>query len=746
MAGPLRPQKAHQPCRPSLGGNTKSTGARSCARPVFPGRWTNSIQPINCEHGAGRGYAPPMRAVERNLFAFTVVPVLLWGLACSSGDTGDSGTADAGGGGAGWSGGAGGEMGNGGTGAANLDGGAVQGGAGGSEVDGGSGRAGADGGVGGTVGAAGAGGMSTTGGSSGEGGGAQGGAAGGDASGMGGGAQGGASVGGAGGTGGMTMGGTGGTPMTDPTATTDDHGFMGHDFVPPAIPRKMRTGVNLSGIKRWSTDSPFIDKFHLANAWLTRPVGDASVWNSRHADKVPKNAAGWPTQVPFDPGNGAGPQIVHTFLSLGENGTYQVQAEGKGTLEIVTTGFARTFALDGTTSMKLDMPILNSKGFLDPQEVYFRILATDAANPIRNISVVNKAESVDHKTRVFTDRFLRRLAPFTDIRFMDWMETNNSHQKDWADRPQPTDYSQTIKGVALEHIIDICNKVKANCWVNVPHLASDEYIRNMAMMFRDRLNPGLVMVAEYSNETWNPQFAQGQYVRAQAPLKFSSDPEWRAPGKFAAFKQAHVWGIFKEVLGNEFDARFRKVIGGQFSTKFTNESRLDALAGADVNPLGLKADGIGVAPYFGKGYDAADWPGDTVPSIDGMLDDAEADLALVKTKMAELKAIADAHNVEIWGIETGQSIKGVAGQSGMDIRERLGFEANLIGANRHDRMYTIYKAYLDALEAGGTTLAMQFSFVAAPNRFGAWGALESLDSRWEKSPKMRAIFEWAARR
>jgi hypothetical protein len=47
---------------------------------------------------------------------------------------------------------------------------------------------------------------------------------------------------------------------------------------------------------------------------------------------------------------------------------------------------------------------------------------------------------------------------------------------------------------------------------------------------------------------------------------------------------------------------------------------------------------------------------------------------------------------------------------------------------------------------GGATMAMQFSFVAVPNQYGAWGAMEALDTRWEDSPKMRAIFHWAARK
>eukprot|EP00051_Salpingoeca_urceolata_P023745 m.408356 g.408356 ORF g.408356 m.408356 type:complete len:124 (-) comp20146_c0_seq1:95-466(-) len=88
---------------------------------------------------------------------------------------------------------------------------------------------------------------------------------------------------------------------------------------------------------------------------------------------------------------------------------------------------------------------------------------------------------------------------------MDWMSTNGNVVSEWSNRTLPSNNTQDQKGrgVAWEHIITLSNYLKINPWVNIPHLATDDYVANLAMLLRDTLSPDLVIHVEYSNEVWN---------------------------------------------------------------------------------------------------------------------------------------------------------------------------------------------------------------------------------------------------
>ena len=160
----------------------------------------------------------------------------------------------------------------------------------------------------------------------------------------------------------------------------------------------------------------------------------------------------------------------------------------------------------------MDLSTLDTN-YTRPKHMNVRVLASSGDDNVRNIAVVLKEHFPTHKQQVFSDLFLRRLAPFSDIRFTEWMEIDYSNERAWIDRPTPMHRRQTEDGVALEHIINLCNQTQSTCWVNVPHLATEEYVTEMATLIRDTLDPGLKVVAEYSNETWSEAFGQTQYLR-----------------------------------------------------------------------------------------------------------------------------------------------------------------------------------------------------------------------------------------
>ena len=124
---------------------------------------------------------------------------------------------------------------------------------------------------------------------------------------------------------------------------------------------------------------------------------------------------------------------------------------------------------------------------------------------------------------------------FEVLRFMDWLQTNGSPNKHWQNRMKITNYTQATKyGIAMEYIIDLIfyiNSIQSERyvipWINIPHLADDNYIENLALLWKtnyfDILNytskkqtSFFKLIVEYSNECWNPSFACYNYMKAQA--------------------------------------------------------------------------------------------------------------------------------------------------------------------------------------------------------------------------------------
>ena len=164
---------------------------------------------------------------------------------------------------------------------------------------------------------------------------------------------------------------------------------------------------------------------------------------------------------------------------------------------------------------------------------------------------------------------LREVAANTGfLRFMDMEGTNGSPQVNWADRRPadeqfasgnanykklnvPGDPSLTRFGnigVPWEYVIDLCNQLNVGAWINVPHAATDDYVRNLADLFSGQaptspgLKPGLKLYLEHSNEIWSngSGFVQGDWAQQQANVLGITKPQ------FTAKRAVEVFRIFDQ--------------------------------------------------------------------------------------------------------------------------------------------------------------------------------------------------------
>jgi hypothetical protein len=217
---------------------------------------------------------------------------------------------------------------------------------------------------------------------------------------------------------------------------------------------------------------------------------------------------------------------------------------------------------------------------------------TNPANPVRDVRYFWPGTEASAASQPFNPEFLRRLAPFSTLRFMDWGAINHSPLVRWADRPLPGDAVYTSeRGVPVERMIDLANTLQAEPWFCIPHQADDDYVRQFAMLVKTRLDPRRVVWIEYSNEVWNGSFGQARYAVAKArelglptPAGFGSS--WYAE------RTRQIVAIVDAVFGRAERTRWRAVAAGQAVwTQFGS----DVLGWKDT---AARVDAYAIAPYF----------------------------------------------------------------------------------------------------------------------------------------------------
>ena len=119
----------------------------------------------------------------------------------------------------------------------------------------------------------------------------------------------------------------------------------------------------------------------------------------------------------------------------------------------------------------------------------------------------------NYATQMFHPTFLSRVRGYRTLRFMDWMETNNSTVT--VGGRQRDRRALARQGVPVEIMLDLANRLGADAWLNVPHQATDAYVTALAIAVHDHARAGSqARYIEYSNEVWNGIFSQGTYCEA----------------------------------------------------------------------------------------------------------------------------------------------------------------------------------------------------------------------------------------
>lgn len=358
--------------------------------------------------------------------------------------------------------------------------------------------------------------------------------------------------------------------------------------------RQTVMSAGLERVRDYSRSNAFADVVRQA-----RKFGSAEApWDGT----APVDSDGWPT------GDFGVVLMANVADMAAIDGVYKVSFECATTPTINPTG-----ATIANLQRDPISGVVTADAVFPPGASHFMLGFTGTQGGVRRLRVMRPG---CEPSQQFTQPFLDHVARFRTLRFMDWTLTNGSTSRDWSDRTRPTDALYTAKsGVSWEACIDLCNAVGADCWVNVPHMATDSYVASLAALLKQRLAPGLKAYVEYSNEVWNYSYEQANWNRSEAiaevgagssPLNFdaSTNPGYWALRRIAK-RSMEIGEIFENVYGpGSRGEKFRVVYAAQMGSPNTLRQGLKMIEAAFGPPRNY-FDAFAGAPYFTLGQFAS---------------------------------------------------------------------------------------------------------------------------------------------
>jgi len=524
-------------------------------------------------------------------------------------------------------------------------------------------------------------------------------------------------------------------------------------------------GINLNGVTYYSSEQPFLNVFKTTSVTQANPHGwvthSKTSWDTKEEAYLNLDANGYPISLTAvnEPSaqlfSSVGALVLRNMPQTANGrypaGQYVVLYDGEGTMnysfdaKLVTTSPGRDVITVATPSIG---------------GIWISITATDpkhSGNYLRNIRVVKaENEAALAAGQIFNPMFVDLIRNFRALRFMDWLATNGNPLTSWASRPHPGDAGWgSNHGVPLEAAVQLCNFVGADCWLNVPHQATDDYITQMATLVHQQLNSNQHVYVEFSNEVWNGVFTQYHYAVNQGKALWSgsagagqSDFEYNR--SWFGMRTAQVCDIWKSVWGTDF-TRVDCVLGAQAANTYTATKSLACpmWTGAGNAPCAKhNITTVAIAPYFGfqapVTWALLDLPtqldklfaevnqGGTVPGTyaGGALQQVAGWSSAYATALAP-------YNLPFVAYEGGQTFEGfptyLAGSWAVNLYS---------AANRDPRMGVAYTKYLQQWKTNGGRLFMLFNDIGPYSQYGEWAALESVMET--TNPLSSAPIKWQA--
>jgi hypothetical protein len=501
---------------------------------------------------------------------------------------------------------------------------------------------------------------------------------------------------------------------------------------------KMPLGMNTNEVTHQDASAPFVDLFKMSLPF------DESTRLTKGYIEYDEN--GWPTNLK---GGVAGSNVIH-WVPAGTipDGNYTVLYEGEGQITYgddaravhsapgrdivqVRAGADRWIKITLVIRKSNPQNYIRNIRFLLPGGIC-------ANNPFKRVNSAAQCpgnfQSFEkyHKHLLFNPSYLNFMRPFKVIRMMNISGITRNHVTSWNALPRMEQAtwagSEGRRGVPLEVMVKLANKLNAAPWFNIPQEADDNLIRNYAQYVKKHLRPGLKPYLEYTNEAWNSAFSSAHYTKAMG-LKQRLDVDRAQAGhKFYVKRSLEIFRIWQQVYGSH--APFTRVLGG-----WSANPRLTPILLKYMNAY-QNIDAFAIAPYFFV-HDRNLHQINSVSDVFKVMKDPKNPYSMdnVYNMLKRQKVETDKYKVKLIAYEGGQHLADMKAKS-----TKKGKNPFLIGANRANPMETFYIEFLNNWkQITGDQLFVAFSAPRPPQWFGSWGVKEYLNQPDNKAPKYRAL-------
>jgi hypothetical protein len=413
-------------------------------------------------------------------------------------------------------------------------------------------------------------------------------------------------------------------------------------------------------------------------------------------------------------------------------------------------------SLNNVTTAKLDWPV--GQGPNGPYAFmllnFYRTRSTPTSplgSGVKNIRLIRPGFN-PNTAQLYRIEWLNAFSPFSAIRFMTFTATNNfgpssylspqthlpnGNRTEWSDRQSPKRYPYS-QGAPWESVAQVANLTGRDIWINIPHAATDDYVRKLAQLLYQKLNPQIRVYIEYSNEVWNPDFTQHQYnkeftdfapeaetIRQSATIGGSYWSSIAQPRRVAA-RLLQISRIFEEVFGVTIASRtrLRPVFAWAVGFDYGRQRYADVLQwiARVYGPPKNFIYGIASGAYFN----------DRLPEDGSIASGTPQEVLAVMQRNSDalLPALT-----ELSGYARQYEIAHLQYEGGPDNGGGQTYNlANRIVANRIPEMKQVMlrhyqRNWRDTLfnpHAQVNELANHFVLLSPYNRYGCWGAIEDL--------------------
>ncbi len=541
---------------------------------------------------------------------------------------------------------------------------------------------------------------------------------------------------------------------------------------------------------------PFADIFRIG-----RPFPEYS------CTKIVYDDHGWPQEIPPECATeehsvlrvaSYATTLILRYVPLGTlpTGKYTVLYEGSGTIQY--SGIATKLAAESAPGR--DIIEITSDQLSSRAGAGLRVQIKDiaAGNHVRNMRIimpggtcdgnpflhVNGADECpagayqsfvsryeqDSNAIVFNPQFMNFLKDFKVIRTMNFMKasprnpcftfTDDAYREcilqefTWEQRAKMgdamwggsfrTDLAKRAgRGVPLEVTVALANQLQRDPWFNLPHNATDDYVKRYADYVRDNLDSSLKAHIEYTNEPWNGPFWANPYTIMKGKERGLDERDYWAGLYYYTERSVEIFNIWQSSWGGT--ERLVRIIntqhnGGEFASRNMLNHKgafqsIDALASAPYffgcwNRASVRCQDTSAIPMVLTEITSVD-------DVFAILDNPNNPYGMESTKRyVKLQAeVAKDFDVDLYAYEGGQHLTVTWGDDAVSTAKKQSILDLFRAANRDPRMAARYSHLLHGWKDEGGKLFTLYTMPQTYHTFGSFGIKEHLAQPRSEAPK-----------